>query len=88
MTENQNEPTAYEPETVEPQDSGDAANDIRFSEEQQLIKEQAQGVRPDKQDVPSGVPGMDEAAAGIDVPDAELREGDASDDPAHHGKET
>ncbi|WP_077489451.1 hypothetical protein [Sinomonas mesophila] len=88
MSENQNERSPYEPENVEPQDAGDAANDLRFSEEEQLIREQAQGVRPDKQDVPSGVPGLDEAAAGMDVPDAELRGGDASDDPAHHGKET
>ena len=88
MTENTNEPNTYQPETVEPQDSGEEANDLRFSEEQKLIREQARGVRPEKQDVPSGVPGMDQAAAGIDVPDAELREGDASDDPAHHGKET
>jgi hypothetical protein len=86
MTENTSE-NAYTPETVEPQDSGEEANDIRFSEEQQLIREQSQGIRPEKQDVPKGVPGLDEAAAGIDVPDADLRGGDASDDPAHHGKE-
>ncbi|GAB4099568.1 hypothetical protein [Sinomonas halotolerans] len=77
----------YTTETVEPQDSGEEANDIRFSEEQQLIREQAQGIRPQKQDVPSSVPGMDQAAAGFDVPDADLREGDASDDSAHHGQE-
>ena len=88
MTENQNSSSDYKPETIEPQDSGDAANDLRFSEEQKLIREQAHGIRAEKQDVPSSVPGMDQAAAGIDVPDAELREGDASDDPAHHGKET
>ncbi|WP_136612221.1 hypothetical protein [Sinomonas albida] len=71
----------------EPRDSGDEANDIRFSEEEHLIREQVHGDRPDKDDVPSSVPGMDQAAAGIDVPDADLREGDSSDDPAHHGKE-
>ncbi|WP_430298149.1 hypothetical protein [Sinomonas sp. B1-1] len=77
----------YQSETVEPQDSGEEANDIRFSEEQRLIREQAHGVRAEKQDVPEGVPGLDEAAAGIDVPDADLRGGDASDDPAFNGKE-
>lgn len=71
----------------EPRDSGDEANDIRFSEEEQLIREQAHGNSPDQDAVPSSVPGMDQAAAGIDVPDADLRGGDASDDPAHHGKE-
>jgi hypothetical protein len=30
---------------------------------------------------------MDQAAAGIDVPDADIRGGDSSDDPTFHGKE-
>lgn len=98
MTENDQTPTepdeamsenTYKPGNPydEPRDSADQANDIRFSEEEQLIREQIHGNMPDKDDVPSGVPNMDQAAAGIDVPDADIRGGDASDDPTFHGKE-
>jgi hypothetical protein len=30
---------------------------------------------------------IDQAMAGIDVPDADIKGGDASDDPAHYGEE-
>lgn len=101
MTENASNPDrSLEPDTSleeheyqtgnaydEPRDSGDEANDIRFSEEEQLIREQARGRRPQKDDVPRDASNIDRAMAGMDVPDADLRSGDASDDPAHHGQE-
>jgi hypothetical protein len=71
----------------EPRDSGDQANDIRFSEEEQLIREQAHGNMPQKDDVPRDMSNVDQAMAGIDVPDADIKGGDASDDPAHYGEE-
>lgn len=69
-----------------PGDAGDEANDIRFSEEQALINEQAHGVRPDGDDVPAGEPSMDQALGDLDLPDANLGEGeDGSDDALHAG---
>ncbi len=71
---------------LEPRDSGDQANDIRFSEEEQLIREQAQGIRAQKDNVPRDNSDVDKAMAGFEVPDADLNS-DASDDPPFHGQE-
>lgn len=71
---------------LEPRDSGDQANDIRFSEEEQLIREQAHGIRAQKDNVPRDNSDVDKAMAGFDVPDADLNS-DASDDPPFYGQE-
>ncbi|WP_309105851.1 hypothetical protein [Arthrobacter sp.] len=70
-----------------PGDSGDEANVVRFSEEQALIEEQAGGVQPERYDVPSGEPGMDEARGDLDLPDrtGSSTADDSSDDPMHGG---
>jgi hypothetical protein len=73
-----------------PGDAGDEANVIRFSEEQALIEEQAQGIRPERYDVPSGGPTMAEARGNMDLPpeDAENSpSSDSSDDGLHGGAE-
>ncbi|GAB3277102.1 hypothetical protein GCM10027449_16570 [Sinomonas notoginsengisoli] len=90
MTENTSEPEEREYKTGnpddEPRDSGDQANDIRFSEEEQLIREQSRGNMPQEDDVPRNYADIDKAMAGMDVPDAELNS-DASDSPPYHGQE-
>lgn len=90
MTENTGEPEERDYKagnpSDEPRDSGDEANDIRFSEEQQLIREQARGNMPQEDDVPREYADVDKAMAGMDVPDAELTS-DASNSPPYHGQE-
>lgn len=90
MTENTSEPEEREYKTGDPsdqpRDSGDEANDIRSSEEQQLIREQSRGNMPQKDDVPPASSEIDKAMQGMDVPDAELNS-DASDSPPFHGQE-
>ena len=74
-------------------DAGDLGNDLRFAEEQELIKQQSQGEFPEPQgegldDRLEDVPGLDEERAATDVPGDELRntnEADASDDPYNLG---
>lgn len=82
-----------DPSTVRediPGDAGDDANEIRFSEEQALIEEQAKGIRPDKYDVPSTGPTMDEARGNLDISDqtGTAPSDDSSDDGLHGGAET
>ncbi|EMY32193.1 hypothetical protein D477_021423 [Arthrobacter crystallopoietes BAB-32] len=74
-------------------DAGDLGNDLRLSEEQELIKQQSEGEFP----VPRGeglegdledVPPLGEERAATDVPGDELHntdEADASDDPYNLG---
>ncbi|MCU1532171.1 MAG: hypothetical protein JWO49_1742 [Arthrobacter sp.] len=72
-----------------PGDAGDEANEIRFSEEEALIEEQAHGIRPDTYSVP-GMPNMSEALGNIDLPledTGATTESDASDDSLHGGAE-
>jgi hypothetical protein len=72
-----------------PGDIGDEANEIRFSEEEALIEEQAHGIFPDTYSVP-GMPNMSEAIGNIDLPPEDLGatpDSDASDDPLHGGAE-
>jgi len=76
-----------------PGDAGDEANVIRFSEEQALIEEQAQGIRPDTYSVPAGGPTMDEARGNMDLSDQSSGRGtgpedDSSDDGLHGGAES
>lgn len=71
-------------------DAGDDANAIRFSEEQALIEEQANGIRPETYSVPSGGPTMDEARGNLDLPAADTGtepSSDSSDDGLHGGAE-
>lgn len=71
-------------------DSGDDANAIRFSEEQALIEEQANGIRPETYTVPSGGPTMAEARGNMDLPPDDTGTGpssDSSDDGLHGGAE-
>ena len=73
-----------------PGDAGDEANVIRFSEEEALIEEQANGIRPDTYSVPSGGPTMDEARGNMDLSD-QTGTGpadDSSDDGRHGGAES
>jgi hypothetical protein len=76
-----------------PGDAGDEANEIRFSEEQALIEEQAHGILPDTYSVPSGGPTMDEARGNMDLSDqtgsgpTDHRGDDSSDDGLHGGAE-
>ncbi|MEE2567901.1 hypothetical protein V1638_00610 [Pseudarthrobacter sp. J64] len=82
-----------DPSTVRedvPGDAGDEGNEIRFSEEQALIEEQAKGIRPDKYDVPRGGPTMDEARGNMDLSDqtGTAPSDDSSDDGLHGGAET
>ena len=73
-----------------PGDAGDEANVIRFSEEEALIEEQANGIRPDTYSVPSGGPTMDEARGNMDLSD-QTGTGpadDSSDDGLHGGAES
>lgn len=82
-----------DPSTVRedtPGDAGDEANEIRFSEEQALIEEQSKGIRPEKYDVPSGGPTMDEARGNLDISDqtGTAPSDDSSDDGLHGGAET
>ena len=72
-----------------PGDIGDEANEIRFSEEEALIEEQAHGIFPDTYSVP-GMPNMSEAIGNIDLSPEDLGaapDSDASDDPLHGGAE-
>lgn len=68
-------------------DAGDAANEIRFSEEQALIEEQAQGIQPDTYSVPDDEPSMDQARGNLDISDAtgSSASDDSSDDGLHAG---
>jgi hypothetical protein len=68
-----------------PGDAGDEANEIRFSEEQALIEEQAHGIRPDTYSVPPGGPTMDEARGNMDLSDAGTGPSDDSSDDGLHG---
>ena len=73
-----------------PGDAGDEANVIRFSEEQALIEEQAQGIRPDHYSVPQGVPTLDEARGSMDLTPEDTGNtpsSDSSDDSLHGGAE-
>lgn len=72
-----------------PGDAGDEANEIRFSEEQALIEEQAHGIRPDTYSVPPGGPTMDEARGDMDLSDQTGTDpsDDSSDDGLHGGAE-
>ncbi|MEZ2388014.1 hypothetical protein AB6813_00460 [bacterium RCC_150] len=73
-----------------PGDAGDKANEIRFSEEQALIEEQAHGIRPEKYNVPSGGPTMEEARGNMDLSEEDTggtTESDSSDDALHGGAE-
>lgn len=73
-----------------PGDAADAANAIRFSEEQALIEEQANGIRPDAYRVPSGGPTMAEARGAMDLPPDDTGTSpasDSSDDGLHGGAE-
>ncbi|MBT2514279.1 hypothetical protein [Arthrobacter sp. ISL-30] len=79
-----------DPSTVRedvPGDAGDEGNEIRFSEEQALIQEQARGIRPERHDVPSGGPTLDEARGNLDISDPTGADAadDSSDDPMHGG---
>lgn len=70
-----------------PGDVGDEANEIRFSEEEALIEEQAHGIFPDTYRV-AGMPNMSEAIGNIDLPPEDLGatpDSDASDGPLHGG---
>lgn len=71
-------------------DAGDDANAIRFSEEQALIEEQADGIRPEAYSVPSGEPTMAEARGNLDLPSEDTGTApaaDSSDDGLHGGAE-
>jgi hypothetical protein len=72
-----------------PGDAGDDANAIRFSEEQALIEEQSHGIRPQRYNVPSGGPTMDEARGNMDLSDdtGDAASADISDDGLHSGQE-
>lgn len=73
-----------------PGDAADEANVIRFSEEQALIEEQANGIRPDTYSVPAGGPTMDEARGNLDVsdPTGAAPTDDSSDDGLHGGAQS
>jgi hypothetical protein len=74
-------------------DAGDLGNDLRLSEEQELIKEQSRGEFPipDSDDVGSemdDVPPLDAEREALDVPGEDLHntdEADSSDDPYNLG---
>lgn len=72
-----------------PGDAGDDANAIRFSEEQALIEEQSHGIRPQRYNVPSGGPTMEEARGNMDLSDdtGDAASADSSDDGLHSGQE-
>lgn len=71
-------------------DAGDDANAIRFSEEQALIEEQANGIRPETYSVPSGGPTLAEARGNMDLSADDTGtdpSSDSSDDGLHGGAE-
>lgn len=81
------DPSAFREDA--PGDAGDEASEIRFSEEQALIEEQAHGIRPETYSVPAGGPTMDEARGNMDLSDdtGDVASGDSSDDGLHGGAE-
>lgn len=61
------DPSAFREDA--PGDAGDEASEIRFSEEQALIEEQANAILPDTHNVPPGWPPMEEAQGNMDQSD-------------------